>query len=48
MKIRHGVSQSIYCEDPDGSTVELFVDADQAIWTKDPSAVATVKPLALD
>jgi catechol-2,3-dioxygenase len=44
----HRVSQSIYCEDPDGSTVGLFVDADPPIWTEDPSAVATIKPLALD
>jgi catechol 2,3-dioxygenase len=43
----HRVSQSIYLEDPDGNTVELFVDADPAIWAKDPSAVATIKPLSL-
>jgi catechol 2,3-dioxygenase len=43
----HRVSQSIYLEDPDGNTIELYVDADPAIWGEDPSAVATVKPLAL-
>jgi len=43
----HQVSQSLYCQDPDGNGVELFVDADPAIWCKNPSAVATVKPLAL-
>lgn len=43
----HDVSQSIYVEDPDGNMVELFVDADPAIWTRDPSAVASVKPLEL-
>ncbi len=43
----HRVSQSIYLEDPDGNTIEVFVDADPAIWTEDPSAVATVKPLSL-
>ncbi len=43
----HVVSQSIYCEDPDGNTVELFVDGDPAIWAQDPSTVATTKPLAL-
>jgi catechol 2,3-dioxygenase len=43
----HRVSQSIYVEDPDGNTVELFVDADPAIWAEDPTAVATIKPLAL-
>lgn len=44
----HRVSQSIYCADPDGNTVELFVDADPAIWAADPTTVATIKPLALD
>jgi catechol 2,3-dioxygenase len=43
----HRVSQSIYLEDPDGNTIEVFVDADPAIWAEDPSAVATIKPLAL-
>jgi catechol 2,3-dioxygenase len=43
----HRVSQSIYCEDPDGNAVELFVDADPAIWAEDPSAVATIDPLSL-
>jgi len=43
----HVVSQSIYCEDPDGNTVELFVDGDPAIWAEDPSTVATTKPLVL-
>lgn len=43
----HVVSQSIYCEDPDGNSVELFVDGDPAIWAEDPSTVATTKPLVL-
>lgn len=43
----HRVSQSIYCEDPDGNTIELYVDADPAIWRDEPGAVATVRPLAL-
>jgi len=43
----HRVSQSLYLEDPDGNGVELFVDADPAIWARDPSAVATVRPLEL-
>ncbi|MBI4587292.1 MAG: VOC family protein [Candidatus Rokubacteria bacterium] len=43
----HRVSQSIYLQDPDGNGLELFVDADPTIWQADPSAVATVKPLAL-
>jgi catechol 2,3-dioxygenase len=43
----HRVSQSIYLRDPDGNGVELFVDADPAIWREDPAAVATVAPLEL-
>jgi catechol-2,3-dioxygenase len=43
----HHVSQSIYLEDPDGNTIELYVDADPAIWSGDPTTVATSKPLAL-
>ncbi len=43
----HTVSQSLYLADPDGNEVELYVDADPAIWRDDPQAVASVKPLAL-
>lgn len=43
----HRVSQSIYFEDPDGNGLELFVDADPAIWRRDPGSVATVEPLEL-
>jgi len=43
----HRVSQSIYLNDPDGNGLELFVDADPAIWREDPAAVATVEPLEL-
>lgn len=43
----HRVSQSIYLNDPDGNGVELFVDADPAIWRSNPAAVATVEPLEL-
>jgi catechol 2,3-dioxygenase len=44
----HTVSQSLYLEDPDGNEVELYVDADEAIWKNNPAAVvAPVKPLRL-
>jgi catechol 2,3-dioxygenase len=43
----HRVSQSIYVADPDGNTVELYVDADPAIWHADPSSVACAEPLTL-
>ena len=44
----HTVSQSLYLQDPDGNEVELYVDADPAIWDRDPAAVlAPTKPLRL-
>ena len=43
----HRVSQSIYLDDPDGNRLELYVDADPAIWRQDPSTVATSVPLQL-
>ena len=43
----HRVSQSIYLRDPDGLLIELYVDADPAIWRADPAAVAHVAPLNL-
>lgn len=44
----HTVSQSLYLADPDGNEVELYVDADPAIWQKDPAAVLSpIKPLRL-
>ena len=44
----HTVSQSLYLHDPDGNEVELYVDADEAIWKNNPDAVvAPIKPLHL-
>ena len=44
----HTVSQSLYLTDPDGNEVELYVDADPAIWKKNPQAVLSpIKPLQL-
>jgi catechol 2,3-dioxygenase len=44
----HRVSQSLYPRDPDGNEVEVYVDADEAIWKKDPAAVLSpIKPLRL-
>jgi len=44
----HTVSQSLYLKDPDGNEVELYVDADEAIWRNDPAAVVSpIKPLRL-
>ena len=44
----HRVSQSLYIRDPDGIEIELYVDADPALWRDNPQAVATVEPLDLD
>ena len=44
----HTVSQSLYLRDPDGNEVELYVDADEALWKNNPAAVlAPIKPLQL-
>ena len=44
----HTVSQSLYLHDPDGNEIELYVDADPALWENDPQAVLSpIKPLHL-
>ena len=43
----HGVSQSLYLKDPDGIEIELYVDADPALWRDNLAAVMTTKPLKL-
>lgn len=43
----HGVSQSLYIADPDGIEIELYVDADPALWRDNPAAVMTTRPLNL-
>ena len=43
----HCVSQSLYIQDPDGIEIELYVDADPAVWQNNPSALTTLKPLRL-
>ena len=44
----HTVSQSLYLKDPDGNEVELYVDADEALWATNPSLVLSpIKPLDL-
>ncbi len=45
--VDHTVSQSLYIRDPDGNWIELYVDADPAIWHQDPSTVAHSEPLQL-
>lgn len=43
----HRVSQALYCHDPDGIMIELYVDADPAIWRDNPAAVDHVGELRL-
>ena len=44
----HTVSQSLYVSDPDGNEVELYVDADEAMWKANPAAVLSpIKALHL-
>jgi len=42
----HVVTKSIYVEDPDGNTIELYVDGSD-IWKEHPEAVAQIGPLEL-
>ena len=42
----HTVSQSIYFDDPDGNTIEVYVDTSD-VWRTDPQAVASIAPLSL-
>jgi catechol-2,3-dioxygenase len=44
----HGVTHSLYLEDPDGNEVELYIDVQPAVWKEHPEAVmAPVQPLRL-
>jgi catechol 2,3-dioxygenase len=44
----HTVSQSLYLKDPDRNEVELYVDADEALWKNNPAAVVSqIRPLHL-
>jgi catechol-2,3-dioxygenase len=44
----HGVTHSLYIDDPDGNEIELFIDVQPATWKEHPEAVfAPVQPLQL-
>jgi len=46
--VEHETTYSLYLSDPDGITVELYVDRDPAIWRENPGALGKkVAPLAL-
>jgi catechol 2,3-dioxygenase len=42
----HTVTNSIYFDDPDGNSIELYIDVSDA-WKKEPSLVASVKVMEL-
>jgi catechol 2,3-dioxygenase len=44
--VDHVVTKSIYFDDPDGNSVELYVDASDA-WKRDPQLVARAAPMEL-
>jgi catechol 2,3-dioxygenase len=47
LAIDHGITESLYVEDPDGNRVELYVDVSDA-WKREPMAmVARADPLEL-
>jgi catechol 2,3-dioxygenase len=46
MAFDHVVTQSLYVADPDGNTVELYVDASD-VWKTNPAVVASISPLQL-
>jgi catechol 2,3-dioxygenase len=41
------VSQAIFVTDPDGTTIELYVDTPGEPWRADPTMVATAEPLTI-
>lgn len=45
--IEHCVCQSLLVCDPDGNLIELYADADPAIWADRPMAILCSKPLNL-
>jgi catechol 2,3-dioxygenase len=47
MVLDHRVSQGMYISDPDGNTLELYVDADDSVWRADPTVVANSDPIVL-
>jgi catechol-2,3-dioxygenase len=44
--VDHEVTQSLYMNDPDGNTVEVYVDVSDA-WKAEPARVAQARPLSL-
>jgi catechol 2,3-dioxygenase len=44
----HGITHSLYIEDPDGNEIELYIDVQPATWKEDPAAIfAPTRPLRI-
>jgi catechol 2,3-dioxygenase len=44
----HGVTHSVYIEDPDGNEIELYIDVQPEVWREDPTAILSpVRPLRI-
>ncbi len=44
----HGVTHSLYIEDPDGNEIELYIDVQPPGWKDDPGAIfSEIRPLRL-
>ena len=46
--VDHGVSHSVYTQDPDGIEIELYCDAPRQDWEGRVDEVMTVRPLELE
>ena len=46
--VQHCVCQSMHVLDPDGNTIELYVDADPGVWAHSPEAIVCSDPFDLD
>ena len=44
----HGVTKSLYTDDPDGNEIELYCDAPRSEWEGRVAESMTVRPLKLD
>lgn len=42
----HDVTKALYLDDPDGNTIELYVDVSDG-WRTNPNRIATLEPLEL-
>ena len=44
----HGITHSVYTQDPDGNEIELYIDVQPQRWKDDPTSIfAAPKPLRL-